>query len=57
MIMSIIDKTTGKLSFVTMIQVELMENEIAIEAIPVGDFVNPHYDFDTGLFVDKPLEG
>jgi hypothetical protein len=55
--MSIIDATTGKLSFITTIQVDLMENEIAIEAIPVGNFVNPHYDFDTGLFVDKPLEG
>ena len=55
--MSIIDKITGKLSYVTMIQVDLMENEIAIEAIPVGNFENPYYDFETGLFVDKPLEG
>jgi hypothetical protein len=55
--MTIINRNTGKVSFVTAIQVELMENEIAIEAIPVGDFVNPYYDFQTGVFIDKPLEG
>lgn len=54
--MTIINGNTGKVSFVTAVQVELMENEIAIEAVPVGDFVNPYYDFQTGVFIDKPLE-
>jgi hypothetical protein len=45
----IIDKYTGKILYATLVEIELQENEIIIEA-ESGNFT--HYDFETKTFYD-----
>ena len=51
---TIIDKTTGKVSFATdWIEFDLLDSEIAVDEILIDNFENPHYNFDTKTFYDK----
>lgn len=44
---TIVDKNTGEILYSTLVEVELLENEIAIDGLS-GDFT--HYDFETQQF-------
>ena len=50
---TIINKFTGQLLYATVIQVELLENEIAIDELLTEYFENPYFDFETRTFYDK----
>ena len=46
---TIIDKNTGEVLYASLINVELAENEIAIEELPTGNY----YDFKTKQFYEN----
>jgi len=50
---TIIDKNTGKVLFGSLIEVLLLENEIAIDELLTENFENPHFDFETRIFYNK----
>ena len=50
---TIINKFTGQLLYATVIQVELLENEIAIDELLTEYFENPYFDFETRTFYNK----
>ena len=47
---TIIDKNTGEILYASLVEVELQENEIIIDA-ESSDFT--HYDFETKTFYNK----
>jgi hypothetical protein len=50
---TIIDKNTGKVLYATAIELELIENEIAIDELLTENMENPYFDFETKVFYDK----
>lgn len=53
---TIIDSNTGKVLYTTIIDIELQENEIEIEALLTESFVNPYWDFDTQTFFEQATQ-
>lgn len=49
---TIIDKTSGKVLYSTVTNVELKENEVSIDAILTENFINPFYNFETSYFYE-----
>ncbi len=52
---TIIESITGKVLFATTVEVDLLENHLAIDEMVVEDFENPHFNFDTRTFYNVPL--
>jgi hypothetical protein len=50
---TIINKYTGKVLYATAIELELIENEIAIDELLTEVMENPYFDFETKVFYDK----
>lgn len=50
---TIIDKYTGQVLYATIIEVELLENEIAIDEVLTEYFENPYFDLKTRIFYNK----
>jgi hypothetical protein len=50
---TIIDKETGIVLFGTIIEVELLENQIAIDELLTEEMENPYFDFETKTFYNK----
>jgi hypothetical protein len=50
---TIINLTTGKVLFATLVEIQLAEDEIAIDELLVDLFENPHFNFETREFFDK----
>jgi len=50
---TIINKFTGQVLYATIVEVELLENEIMIEEILTVYFENPYFDFKSRTFYDK----
>ena len=50
---TIIDKFTGQVLYGTIVEVDLLENEIAIDELLTDYFENPYFDFETRTFYDK----
>ena len=51
---TIIDSITGKVLFATFVEVELSEDQIAIDEVVTEPFENPHFNFETRTFYDLP---
>jgi hypothetical protein len=49
---TIIDKNTGKVLYATAIELELIENEIAIDELLTEVIENPYFNFETRKFYD-----
>jgi hypothetical protein len=50
---TIIDKNTGQMLYCSAIEVDLEENEIAIDELLTDAFENPYFDFQTRAFYNK----
>ena len=50
---TIIDSITGKVLYATSIEVDLQENEIAIDNLLQDNFVNPYWDFENSKFYEN----
>lgn len=50
---TIIDKFTGQVLYATIIEVELLENEIAIDEVLTEYFENPYFGLETRTFYNK----
>jgi hypothetical protein len=50
---TIINKFTGQLLYATVIEIELLENEIAIDELLTEYFENPYFDFESRTFYNK----
>jgi len=50
---TIIDKLTGQVLYATIIEVHLLENEIAIDELLTEYFENPYFDFESRTFYNK----
>ncbi len=50
---TIIDKNTGKVLYATAIELELIENEIAIDELLTEVSENPFFNFETRTFYNK----
>lgn len=50
---TIIDKNTGKVLYATVIELELIENEIAIDELLTEVMENPYFNFETKTFYNK----
>jgi hypothetical protein len=50
---TIIDKNTGKVLYCSMVEVELLENEITIDELLTEEMENPYFDFNTKTFYNK----
>jgi hypothetical protein len=50
---TIIDKNTGQFLYCSMVEVELLENEIAIDELLTEEMENPHFDFEKRIFYNK----
>jgi hypothetical protein len=50
---SIIDRNTGKLICATAIELQLLDNEIAIDELLTEIMENPYFDFETRTFYNK----
>jgi len=50
---SIIDRNTGKLICATAIELQLLDNEIAIDELLTEVMENPYFDFETRTFYNK----
>lgn len=50
---TIIDKYTDKVLYATAIELELIENEIAIDELLTENIENPYFDFETRTFYNK----
>jgi hypothetical protein len=53
---TIIDSITGKVLYATSIEVDLQENEIAIDNLLQDNFVNPYWDFENSNFYENATE-
>lgn len=50
---TIIDKNTGKVLYCSMVEVELLENEILIDELLTEEMENPYFDFEKRIFYNK----
>jgi hypothetical protein len=50
---TIINLMTGKVLFATLVEIELLEDQIAIDEVVTEPFENPHFNFETREFFDK----
>jgi hypothetical protein len=50
---TIIDKNTGKVLFATLNEVDLKENEVAINSLLTENFVNPYWSFANSTFYEN----
>ena len=50
---TIINKITGQVLYASIIEVELLENEIAIDELLTEAFENPYFDFKTKTFYEN----
>jgi hypothetical protein len=50
---TIIDKFTGQVLYATIVEVDILENEIAIDEILTEYFENPYFDFETRTFYEN----
>jgi len=50
---TIINKFTGQVLYATIVEVDLLDNEIAIDEILTVYFENPYFDFESRTFYDK----
>jgi hypothetical protein len=50
---SVIDKESGELLYATIVEVELLENEILIDEVLEVEMDNPYYNFETKQFYNK----
>jgi hypothetical protein len=53
---TIIDSITGKVLYATSIDIDLQENEIAIDNLLQDNFVNPYWDFENSNFYENASE-
>jgi hypothetical protein len=50
---TIIDKNTGQVLYASIIEVDLSENEIAIDELLTEEMENAYFDFETKTFYNK----
>jgi hypothetical protein len=50
---TIIDKNTGEVLFATLNEVDLKQNEIAIDNLLQDNFANPYWDFSNSTFYEN----
>jgi hypothetical protein len=50
---TIIDKFTGQVLYATIVEVDILENEIAIDEVLTESFENPYFDFETRNFYEN----
>jgi hypothetical protein len=50
---TIIDKNTGEVLFATLNEVDLKQNEIAIDSLLTENFANPYWDFSNSTFYEN----
>jgi hypothetical protein len=50
---TIIEKNTGKVLFGTIIEIDLLDSQIAVDEQLVEYFENPYYNFQTKTFYNK----
>jgi len=50
---TIINKKTGKVLYATLIEVELLKTEVAIDEVLTENFNDPYYDFKTKTFYEN----
>lgn len=50
---TVIDKNTGKVLYATIIDIDLLENEIIVDELVVDNFENPYFNFETKTFYNK----
>jgi hypothetical protein len=50
---TIIDNITGKVLYASSIDIDLQENEIAIDNLLQDNFINPYWNFDTETFYEN----
>jgi hypothetical protein len=53
---TIIDSITGKVLYATSIDIDLQENEIAIDNLLEDNFINPYWDFENNNFYENATE-
>jgi hypothetical protein len=53
---TIVDSITGKVLFATSIDIDLQENEIAIDNLLQDNFINPYWDFENSNFYENATE-
>jgi hypothetical protein len=53
---TIVNMVTGKVLYATLVEIQLAENEIAIDELLVDPFENPHFNFENRTFYDLPVE-
>lgn len=53
---TIIDSITGKVLYATSIDVDLQENEIAIDNLLQDNFINPYWSFSNTTFYENATE-
>lgn len=49
----IINKFTGQVLYATIVEVDILENEIAIDEVLTEYFENPYFDFETKTFYEN----
>jgi len=50
---TIIDKNTGQVLYCSMVEVELLENEISIDELLTEEMENPYFNFNSKTFYNK----
>jgi hypothetical protein len=50
---TIIDKNTGKVLYASIIEVDLLENEMLIDELLTEEMENPYFNFETRTFYNK----
>jgi hypothetical protein len=50
---TIIEKNTGKVLFGTIIEINLLDNQMAVDEELLEYFENPYYNFETKTFYNK----
>lgn len=49
---SILDKNTGQFLYASIVEVDLQENQIAVDELLNENFVNPYFNFETRTFYE-----
>jgi len=50
---TIINKFTGQVLYATIVEVDILENEIAIDEVLTEVLENPYFNFETRTFYNK----
>ena len=50
---TIIDKNTGQVLYCSMVEVELLQNEMSIDELLTQEMENPYFDFETRTFYNN----